>query len=468
MTLRTGRPRLGTALGICLLAATMLVVAPTKEAEAAAPVTVEGVACSLGQDVGALATTTVSHEMRRAGADPAAHAIRYYFTDAVADADSFTVGVIGADYIDQAVVKSSGTQTFAGTEYSYTYDVSIIGALPAGLATNSVDVATGILYDVSPLAQSYQTRYHLGFRDGAPAVFTVNNSAALGSARIYAYPDAVPTSASFGDDPSTLIDVTADFTLTQSSAGVAQYSSTTTPYRRFLLVIDHAAANASESVTAGTTNSTSVTTYMSTAYTEAFASAIAAQSSIPCPEYPALTVKKLDAETGSPLAGATFTLTGQGPITSALPAVTLTSGEDGTAATAQLHKGIYLLEETGAPLGYVKSATPTYIRVNADGTIETAADPAGEWSPVSELTLSVENTPEPEEPPVDEPESPGPETPEPGAPAPQVPSAQTLSRRTGRTAGARIVKILAPAVVLRTRAPSRRPLSQGRRLRPRR
>ena len=501
----TRRSRLGALLSACLVGTALLLTAPTARAEAAspiegdatAPVTVEGVACSLGENVGGLATTTVTHELKTPGTnpgtgvwelngssyqyvrvvssyafdnsdreiqpgdyfeialdpkirvqgivtptevvtpdayapddsliavsrfDPAAHTIRYYFTDAVADLDSFTVQVIGADYVDQSAVKNSGTQTFtstfAGTSYSYTYDVSVVGGLPADLATGGVDVATGILYDVSPIAQTYQTRYHLGFRDGAAAVFTVKNDAALGTAKVYAYPDTVPTSESFGDDPAALIDVTSEFTQTPTGAGMVQFRSDATSYRRFLLVIDHASANATESVTAGTTHATSATTFMYTAYTEAYADAIKSQYSVPCPEYPALTVKKIDAETGAPLAGATFTLTGRGVVTSTLPAVSLTSGEDGTVKTAQLHKGVYLLEEASAPQGYVKSTAPIYVRVNSDGTIDSAQDPAGEWTPASELTLSVVNSPEPPKPPVadEKPEAPAPQVPAPQAP----------------------------------------------------
>lgn len=129
-------------------------------------------------------------------------------------------------------------------------------------------------------------------------------------------------------------------------------------------------------------------------------------------------MKKIDAETGAPLAGAIFTLTGRGVVTSTLPAVSLTSGEDGTVKTAQLHKGVYLLEEASAPQGYVKSTTPIYVRVNSDGTIDSAQDPAGEWTPASELTLSVVNSPEPPKPPVadEKPEAPAPQVPAPQAP----------------------------------------------------
>lgn len=70
MTICTRRSRLGALLGACLVGTALLLTAPTARAEAASPVTVEGVACSLGENVGGLATTTVTHELRTPGTNP--------------------------------------------------------------------------------------------------------------------------------------------------------------------------------------------------------------------------------------------------------------------------------------------------------------------------------------------------------------------------------------------------------------
>jgi len=78
-----------------------------------------------------------------------------------------------------------------------------------------------------------------------------------------------------------------------------------------------------------------------------------------------LTILKRASGTGTPLAGAIFTLAGGTPRTTR----TATTGSDGRATFTGLILGTYTLTETQAPYGYVAITTARTIRVDAAGNV---------------------------------------------------------------------------------------------------
>ena len=92
-----------------------------------------------------------------------------------------------------------------------------------------------------------------------------------------------------------------------------------------------------------------------------------------------LTVKKLDADDGSALAGASFTVTGGGK------SWRVTTGKDGTAKIS-LPYGEYIVQELIAPDGYVLDETKYLVEVGEKGISVNGAA-------LTELTLVIKNAP---------------------------------------------------------------------------
>jgi uncharacterized surface anchored protein len=86
------------------------------------------------------------------------------------------------------------------------------------------------------------------------------------------------------------------------------------------------------------------------------ATVVADQPTAP-PATSTLTVKKIDATTGLPLAGAVFTLTGS--------SATCTTDAQGLCSISGLAIGTYTWHETAAPAGYVIAADPAAISITA-------------------------------------------------------------------------------------------------------
>lgn len=82
---------------------------------------------------------------------------------------------------------------------------------------------------------------------------------------------------------------------------------------------------------------------------------------------PGLLIKKVDAQTSKPLAGASFKVTrGDGSIVRE----NVTTDVDGIAHLPELETGTYIITETSAPSGYVIDETPKTVELRADQTYE--------------------------------------------------------------------------------------------------
>lgn len=82
---------------------------------------------------------------------------------------------------------------------------------------------------------------------------------------------------------------------------------------------------------------------------------------------PGLLIKKVDAQTSKPLAGASFKVTrGDGSVVRE----NVVSDADGIVHLAELDTGTYIITETKAPSGYVIDETPKTVELRADQTYE--------------------------------------------------------------------------------------------------
>lgn len=82
---------------------------------------------------------------------------------------------------------------------------------------------------------------------------------------------------------------------------------------------------------------------------------------------PGLLIKKVDAQTSKPLAGASFKITrGDGSVVRE----NVVSDADGIVHLAELDTGTYIISETIAPSGYVIDETPKTVELRADQTYE--------------------------------------------------------------------------------------------------
>ncbi|MDR3051213.1 MAG: dockerin type I domain-containing protein [Oscillospiraceae bacterium] len=96
----------------------------------------------------------------------------------------------------------------------------------------------------------------------------------------------------------------------------------------------------------------------------------------PLPPSPAsLAFIKLDATSGAPLPGATFTLTGPG-----ITPQTAVSDTRGKVRLSGLAPGLYQLRETAAPAGYLPNTRTYSVLVNEGGSISVDGMPAEQFS----------------------------------------------------------------------------------------
>jgi len=100
-----------------------------------------------------------------------------------------------------------------------------------------------------------------------------------------------------------------------------------------------------------------------------------------------VTFLKLNASTGSPLAGATFTLTQNGAVIG-----TATSGSDGLVNFGILSAGTYQLTETITPPGFQPNSTVYQVIVGTNGSITINGVPLGDFV-VEDVPIAVSASP---------------------------------------------------------------------------
>lgn len=317
--------------------------------------------------------------------NPTTKTIRYVFTDYIESVDSLDFMVKLADYPDLKHATGNGTYTFnstyAGTLYSYTYDVLWEKPLPAPSEVTAKEVrqtamVTNVLISEDGTQNKYTHRayarfYNVADTDGIAISYT-GTSPYTAQTRLKVYGLRDEAADSFGADASSLEDVTTKFSVTVQASGIKLESTVAEAgYTRFMveLVNDfdpNAAINSylgfsiNGGQAAGTTVNIAKESLMAAAY------AIGNRDEVPCREVRNLEITKVDADDASKkLAGATFEVyRAENGAAKGDPIQTVTTDQSGTAVVESLElKGQYVLVETAAPEGYLLDKTPVKVVV---------------------------------------------------------------------------------------------------------
>ncbi|MDD7368960.1 MAG: SpaA isopeptide-forming pilin-related protein [Berryella intestinalis] len=318
--------------------------------------------------------------------NPTTKTIRYVFTEYIESVNSLDFMVKLADYPDLKHATSNGTYTFnstyAGTPYSYTYDVLWEKPLPepsevAAKEVRQTAMVTNVLISEDSAQNKYTHRAYARFYNVADAdriaISYTGTSPYTAQTRLKVYGLADGAAAdSFGADVSSLEDVTAKFSITVQASGIKLESTVAEAgYTHFVveLVNDfdpNAAINSylgfsiNGGQAAGTTVNIAKESLMAAAY------AIGNKDEVPCREVRNLEITKVDADDSSKkLAGATFeAYRAENGVAKGDPIQTVTTDQSGTAVVESLDlRGQYVLVEKTAPEGYLLDKTPVKVSI---------------------------------------------------------------------------------------------------------
>lgn len=354
--------------------------------------------------------------------------IKYFFTKDIEELTKIDINLTFADYPDLNVVTDNGnysfTNSYASTDYTYSYDVLWSKPLPeddavSQKAAESIGMITNVNIDESGENAVYTHRaygrfYNLDDNDNisitwsGSADFTDNTKL-----NIYGLTDQ--NVDSFGIDTSTLENVTDKFQFTKIGDKSVSYDAKLgdVGYKAFLVELQNP-FKLDDGITSyigfkmQNGRDAGVTTFIAKEYFENARAAIVNRYPVPCREVRQLEITKVDAKDNSKtLPGAHFDLyeIKDGEM-STVPIKSLVTDSDGKIFIDEIdYDKKYALVETKAPDGYVIDNTPTEI------------DPEKLGKDTATVSIVVKNSPEGGE---------GEEPPSPSDPLPPEPSDKTV------------------------------------------
>ena len=310
--------------------------------------------------------------------------IRYIFTKNIENVKKTDFKLTFADYPDLNKATDNGTYTFknsyAGKEYSYTYELLWENPLPAAGTINEKDVKslamiTNVNIKEDGSNGNYTHRAYARFynleNDDEIKISWTGNSAFTDSTdfRIYGVSEAFIDS--YGVDANKLEDITDKFVKNNSNVEYkAKYSEL--GYENFLVEIKND-FKIEEGITSHTGfnivngKGSGVTTSILKDYLTSAANAIKNREPVPCREVRQLEITKVDSKSNTGLENATFDLfLVKNGAAQDKPIKTVTTGIDGKATIDELdYNQEYLLVETKAPSGYILNKEPIKVNIEA-------------------------------------------------------------------------------------------------------
>nr|WP_269207967.1 SpaA isopeptide-forming pilin-related protein [Schaalia sp. ZJ405] len=395
--------------------------------------------------------------------DPTEHRAVYVLTDKVNSRESITLRFQSGDTLNYQKFTNSGTYTFtnnfAGTDYSYTYDVPFDGN--TYYAEDRMNEGYGIspyLPEYDPRSGDYTQLFHLKTLaeprtgvDLSVRARSLSDSGPAPEVSVYEVPAGYTFPDSFNADISALTNVTGEFTVAERGNGFYTLRSTSTAASEYFVVVrgQQKGVNTSTweqvSLRASFTGSDVETQANSSVFYRG-AEAFGELSDIIPAKY--ITVTKVDAKNGTGLPGAEFDIRKNGHVVAHL-----VTDSEGKTTSPLLPLGEYTVVETKAPVGYVRAPSTSDVNLINEGdslvnrVVKNEAEPAPEPEPTPPPTPE-----QPVEPkPTPKPTPPSSKTPPPAtkAQAKSTLASTGVSSVNGRLAGGAAAGLITGALFLR-------------------